>query len=180
MIHFTIRAVFIAIFAVCTVPTATHALTSTEQHAIRLDSTTVLYTVTYRFNVLNRAVRMPIGAGEDIDRESTDDVGYIFVRGDDTPFTNGVSHALVLSSAEIRDGAYYVPQGKEQFFTLVALLKVPEEVGGDTQSTPVGLKVISLPFSLVDTYREDQGYLTSEQLKSYITPKILLPTPTNK
>ncbi len=163
----------ISLFAIALVlPQDTSAYETTEQAAVRINDNTVLYTITYKFGFLNRETFMPIGAVRGLENASSSDyVGYDILNKDQI-YKGGEVNALVLSTAKIKENQYYLPEGKAGYFTLVALVTVPND--GLVYEENLNLKINHLPFTMVKTEnnKETKVYLSREELEDYVSPLI--------
>ena len=163
----------ISLFAMALVlPQDTNAYETTEQTALRINDNTVLYTITYKFGFLNRETYMPIGVVRGLENSSSSSyVGYDILNQDQV-YKEGKVNALVLSSTKIKDNQYYLPEGKAGYFTLVALVTVPNE--SLVKEEDLSLKINHLPFTMVKTEsgKKTKVYLSSEELEDYVSPRI--------
>ncbi len=170
-------------------PSITHAYLTTAQSAVDLGNGTALLTVSYKFGFLNREVYLPILADRNkkIDGKGTD-AGYsilfdgknagqattsVLTSNIATASLNytvlpGKSKAIVLSKAEIKDGRYYIPKGKSEVFTLIALVDLSKSNLKDN----VSLLMTSLPFTMVDKSKKIDARLNPSELQYYKTPEI--------
>ncbi len=158
------------------IPGVSQAYLTTAQSAKRFSDTTALFTVTYRFGFLNREAYLPISAVRNLAFSTTSDaVGYTLLDGAATNTPVGTMNGLVLSSAEIRDGMYYLPAGKAADFTLVAALTT----GTTTKEADYALTISSLPFYMIDDRTKTRGRLNPSELQYYTTPEVELNSTTS-
>lgn len=170
-------------------PSLTHAYLTTEQSAIDLGNGIALFTVTYKFGFLNREVYMPILTDRNKKFDGTgSDAGYsiLFNGKNEAKATTSVltsdiataslnytilpgkSKAIVLSKAEIKDGRYYLPKGKSETFTLIALVDLTKTSLKDD----VSLLMTSLPFTMMDKGKKIEARLNPSELQYYKTPEV--------
>lgn len=163
----------IGLFAmVLVLPQGASAYETTNQTALRISDNTTLYTITYKFGFLNRETHMPIGVVRGLENSSSSSyVGYDILNQDQV-YKEGKVNALVLSSTKIKDNQYYLPEGKAGYFTLVALVTVPNE--SLVKEEDLSLKINHLPFTMVKTEsgKKTKVYLSENELKDYATPKV--------
>lgn len=153
---------------ICLVPTGTQAYETTSQTAVAFGPDKVLFTISYKFGFLNRDVYMPTLTKRNISSTSTTNtLGYSLVDGKNTTSSLGQVTAAVLSNAEIKDGRYYIPRGKNATFTLVAVFD--KKLINTTDD--LSLRITSLPFTLVDESKEINAFLQPPELNKYVTPK---------
>lgn len=172
-------------------PSVSQAYLTTAQSAVDLGNGTALFTVTYKFGFLNREVYMPILAKRN--KEFTDtgtNAGYSILFNDkneakatsskvnieDANVTlnytvlPGKARAMVLSTAEIKDGRYYLPKGKVGTFTLIALV----DMSKSTIKDDISLLMTSLPFTMLDKGKIIEARLNPSELQYYKTPEVTL------
>jgi len=151
------------------VPGATHAYLTTSQTAVPYGNDKILFTVSYKFGFLNRDVYMPISAVRGLDtNDKSGNLGYGVVVDGVIDVKIGSTTALVLSSAEIKDGRYYLPRGKNGTFTLVAIMDNKPAQNAKNLS----LLVTSLPFTMVEKGKNYEAQLNPSELQYYVTPKV--------
>ncbi len=158
--------------AMLVLPQSSSAYEATEQTAVRINENTVLYTITYKFGFLNRETYMPIGVERGLENGSSSScVGYDILNQGQI-YKDGKVNALVLSNIKIKDNQYYLPEGKAGYFTLVALVTVPND--GMVAKENLNLKINHLPFTMVKTEsnKKTEVYLNADELKGYVSPKI--------
>lgn len=159
---------FILIFLI---PQASQAYFTTTQSATKLNDETVLFTVTYKFGFLNRELYMPIVTERGLQATSTKfSVGYDLMSEDDEVLDIGSSAAVVLSGDEdiqIKDGRYYLPQGRSAEFTFVALVTTPAG-----ESSDASLLITHLPFITINDGKALDQHLNPSELQYYRTPEV--------
>lgn len=158
---------------ICLTPAVSEAYFTTMQNATKITENTTLFTVTYKFGFLNRELYMPIVTERGLQATSTKfSVGYDLVTEDDEVLNVGSTTAIVLSGdedIEIKNGRYYLPQGKSAEFTFVALVTTPT---GETAEA--SLLVTHLPFIMMKGDEEIAARLNPSELQYYRTPEVEL------
>jgi hypothetical protein len=144
---------------------------TTKQSARAFNDTTALYTITYRFGFLNREVYIPVSTERATSSTARDRIGYTIVDSHKTTLTTGSTSALVLSTAAIKDGMYYLPQGQSADFTLAALLTIPKGMSPQKYA----LQASALPFDMIVDGKTVKGQLNPSELQYYVTPNVALP-----
>lgn len=145
----------------------TQAYYTTAQSATALDNTTALYTVTYRFGSPTRDISMPILAVRDPQSLTrTDTLGYTLIDRKASSTTLGTAAGIVLSSATIKDGRYFIPAGQAASFTLVSVVHMPTA----ELATKYKLRVTSLPFTFIKDGAPLENHLNPGELEYYTTP----------
>ncbi len=161
------------VFSFLITPAASEAYFSTAQSATKITVDTTLFTITYKFGFLNRELYMPIVTERGLQATSTKfSVGYDLLSEDDETLNAGSATAIVLSGdkdIEIKNGRYYLPQGKSAEFTFVALVNTPANETADAS-----LLVTHLPFIMVKEDEEIAARLNPSELQYYRTPEVEL------
>jgi hypothetical protein len=150
------------------IPTSAYGYRLTAASATAITADTTLYTITFRMGFLNREVSIPIMA-EQGSSTRTRAVSFALRQADGSPVTAPRVEAMVLSQAAIKDGSYYLPEGKNADFTLVALVRGLLEPGNTR------LEITGLPFTLIDGNRRTDANAPSGYLPALRTP---IPTDT--
>lgn len=153
-----------AVFVTLSIPQPSLAYKTTSQSARSYGETTALFTITYRFGFLNRELYMPVQASRGL-TTARDAVGYELMAGATTSALGSVN-AMVLSTAEIKDGMYYLPEGKAADFTFVGVLTLP--AGANVADYKAQLT--ALPFVMVDNGQRIKAQLNPSELQYYKTP----------
>ena len=105
-------------------PQSSQAYLTTAQSAKAVSSTTALFTITYHFGFLTRELYMPIIAKRDlIGTTTSSEAAFTLLDHKGATTTIGLMNGIVLSTATIKDGQYYLPAGTSADFTLVARLQ---------------------------------------------------------
>ena len=175
MITFKLK-LFIGVFAfTLLLPSTSKAYFTTDQTATRINSETILYTVTYEFGLSGRELYMPIGALRD-DNSTTSSPYLKYTLLDKEDRTDiGKSAGLVFSTdedVEIRDNQYYLAPDKTAKFTLVTLVNLPADQL--ESNLDLSLLVTSLPFTMVKGGTPIPAHLNPSELQYYRTPTISL------
>lgn len=143
------------------------AYNTTNQSATALTDNIGLFTIEFQLGTQKYDTYVPIFAKRDLPHDSNAGLlGYEFLTNSEEPTTVGESAAIVLSSAPIKDGMYYLPAGSGAVLTLITFLNVPEEV----PEQDVALHVTELPFYFGDDQQPQR--LNVSELKRYITPEV--------
>ncbi len=161
------------VFSFLITPAAAEAYFTTAQSATKITADTTLFTVTYKFGFLNRELYMPIVTERGLQATSTKfSVGYDLLSEDDEVLNIGSMAAIVLADDEdiqIKNGQYYLPQGKSAEFTFIALVTTP---AGET--TDASLLITHLPFIMVKAGEEVPARLNPSEMQYYRTPEVEL------
>lgn len=154
---------------VCALPAGAQAYFTTSQTATAYGPDKVLFTISYKFGFLNRDLYMPISAIRGLDTTNTSgNLGYGVVADGVIDSKIGRTTALVLSSAAIKDGQYFVPKGKNGTFTLVVVMDNKPALN----TKDLSLLVTSLPFTMIDNNKIIVAKLNPSELQYYVTPKL--------
>jgi hypothetical protein len=162
----------LAIFAfIACLPQNSSAYEVVEKNAVSINENTVLLAVTYKFGFLNRETYMSIGAERGLNSSSSAYVGYDILNQGKV-YKDGQVNSLVLSGTKIRDGQYYLPEGKAGYFIMVALVTLPQ--GNEVSKEDLSLKINHLPFTMVKvkTGEKSKVYLSEEELKDFVSSKV--------
>ena len=161
-----------ALIVVCfSAPAVTQAYFTTNQQALAVTDTTGFFTITYEFGFDTRDAYLPIAATRgDSDHEKV--LIYDIMADEEDVVEDGTAAGMVLSTAEIRDGRYYIPAGETASFTLFVVYTAPE---GETEED-YSVQVTHLPFDMhfLDTGYVNENGLNEPELRPYITPEIEL------
>ncbi len=175
MSNFKIKFILLLVVVLLSVPKLSLAFDVLDQKAVWLNHNTFLYTITYEFGFVNRDFRMPTVAFRDLTSDASSPfISYSFKKNAERMSDNFLSHAAVLSKAEIRNGKYYVAEGKKEKFTLVVIGMVPSKMISDKVFDGVSVQVDSLPFNLIGEGTETINLLHAEKIKDYTTPELKL------
>ena len=151
-------------------PSFSEAYFTTSQSAIKLNDSTVLFTVSYGFGLKDRDLLMPIYTERTEFSKSEDTLSYsILNQGTTTAY--GKTVGVVLTKDEdvkVVDGQYFLPAGQSAEFTLISLLTLDEELS----DTDLSLLVTHLPFTMVVDEVSHQNQLNPSELQYYLTPSI--------
>lgn len=151
-------------------PNLASAYEVTDTNAVRLNDDTVLFSITYKFGFLNRESLYPIIANQG-NSESPEMLDYE-VRGGGEAF-EAFAPAVVLSDdedVEVRDGMYYLPEGKNAEFTLIGLLALDES---DPREV-LQLVINRLPYTTLNDGEMAHSEVLPEELPDYRSPQITL------
>ena len=148
--------------------TNTYAYETTGQAMYTLNDSLALYTVGYEFGFLNADLWMPITAVRENQTETTKPlVSYAFMTPQAETAWSGVSHAIVVSDAVVKNGYYFVPAGERANFTLLVLY---QPVG--TTGESVSLQVTELAGLIKKDGELSRVQVTPEELEQYQTPAL--------
>ena len=145
---------------------AAEAYVTTNQTAQTFGPDTELFTITYHFGAAKYDFYLPITALRDTTNGTNKVLGYTILNGSGTTTTTGLTTALVLSQAAIKDGRYFIPAGTSTDFTLVAIWHKPPH----TTVLPYQLLVTALPFTQNVNDILYENHLNPSELQYYITP----------
>lgn len=155
------------LFLLICLPNIADAYKTTDQSSVRLNSNTVLHVVTYEFGFLNADLWMPIVANREAELDDKKpQLSFEFQESDGALAWDGVSHAVVLSSATIKDGFYYVPKGRRASFTLLVLHESLSEISNEH------LQVTGLSGVIQKNTGQFLIKLSDEELSDYRTSEI--------
>lgn len=159
------------VFSCVISPVAAEAYFTTAQSATKLTDDTSLYTVTYKFGFLNRELYMPITAVRGLATSSPAfSVGYDLLTPTNTVVTSGFALGIVLTDdedVEIRDNAYYLPEGRSAEFTLMTVVRTTP---GAQEGT--SLLMTHLPFTMIKGDEVIKARLNPSELQYYRTPAV--------
>lgn len=160
------KSMKLALFALCglmLLPQSAAAYEVTDSQAYRLDDTTYLFTVSYKFGFLNREMATPIFAT----RSEADGTKVEYAIEVNNEPASGIMGAVVLTKDEdvvIEDGYYTLPRGRNAEFTLVGIVRT------ETDVTSAGLQITKLPYLTHDDGQTWLGGVTDEELLEYRSP----------
>ncbi len=161
-----IVALFIALS-----PITSHAYFTTAQTANALTENAGLFSVSYRFGALKQDFYMPTTPIRNILTDTADNrLGYTIRTDQDDISDVGIATAVIKSSAEVRDGYYFIPAGTASTFELIVVLQTDPYA----REMDYYLQVESLPFKAqLETGLQDRR-LNPSELQYYATPEIEL------
>lgn len=171
MKNFKIHLFFGLFIILLSLPQSSSAYEVTERSVVPISDNAVLLAVTYKFGFLNRETYMPIGAERGLNSTSSAYVGYDILNQGKV-YKDGLVNGLVLSGTKIKDNQYYLLEGKAGYFIMVALVTLPE--GSMISKEDLSLRINHLPFTMVKvkTGAKSKVYLSEEELKDFVSPKI--------
>ena len=144
-------------------PLTSHAYGTSEQTAVRLSDTHVLFTITYKLGFLNRESSLPIIANTGFDK----DISFVITDQNNSQITANTHSIILRDKAELKNKRYFLPEGKNSNFTLVAVAEIPKS---DTDTTHQ-LKIINLPFITIDDDKVAKlGKVDENTLTEFQTP----------
>lgn len=153
-------------------PTATFAYFTTSQSAIALNENTILFSIKYKFGMVNSDLEMPIGAirNAEFNGEKTY-LGYELFADGQKVSTIGAA-GLVLSNAKVDKNKYLVPKGASEEFQLIVIAKIADI--SLLKNPDLLLKVTSLPFTIINNGIKYPNHLNKGELNYYQTPEVRL------
>lgn len=159
--------VFLGFFALLLSPLGASAYETTDQRAIKINETTAIYFIEYKFGHENHDFYMPVLAERDQEHGSeVKSIGFEVLEDGEEPTEIGSTQAIVLSNTPISNGMYKVPKGFSSTFTLAVILTTDE----DDFENDYAIRVTDLPFYSGD----DLEYmrLNTSELQHYVTDEI--------
>ena len=170
---FKIKILLIALFALAALPQVTFAYFTTNQTATKLDADTFLFTVTYRFGLDDRDLRMPIVSKRGLTSALVPYVGYVIQNDGKRTVEKGDAYSIVLSDAKVLGNEYFVPAGKVNTFTLVTVLNLtPEMIEKADEESKLSLLMTHLPFTMTEEGKDIPARLNPSELQYYKTPAL--------
>jgi len=164
---------FLSIFAVLFLlisvhPTSAHAYFTTRQAAVTIDNDTAIFTIDFKFGHASHDIYIPIAA-LNTPKQSSSALSYQILNSEGE-IAKGATTAIVLSTAQVKDGMYVIQKGTAKTFTFLVFF-TPDTI--KTEST-ARAQVTNLPFSFDGT---KQLALNTSELTYYTTPTISLHKP---
>jgi hypothetical protein len=164
----------LALLAICcflVVPPVSHAAVK----GVAMTNNTALFLIKFDFVAGKEDYRIPIGALQGLDFESTSTfAGYKVFSGKKESKNIEKTAGIILSKQPIVDGLYYkIPAGQQAHFTLVSLVTVPKDTTVGTYHTELS----HMPYKDGDTWtkvsKNDLGkfYSDSVLLNNHIISK---------
>ncbi len=141
------------------------AFTVTDQSVTRLTDDTVLFSVTYRFNFLNREARTSLLALPTGTTMNVPAVQYSLVDAEGAVVAGVKSHSLVLSEAAVRGNEYYLPEATPGFFRLISIVRLEPNFVAER----LALQVDSIPLTLIAGDEVSSGRVPDEYLEPFRT-----------
>jgi|GEM_PF-652958 len=172
MIIKNISVLVVTMLIAVSLPTSASAYFTQAQTQLQLTSSTALYSITYSFGLPNQDLYLPIIAERNLMHDASEaKLGYTIRNDREDVITTGDTASFIYSTAEIKDGMYYVPKGSKASFTLVTLFRT--QTG--TPAEDYLLLVENLPF-LVDIGNPELEVrdLNPSELKYYTTNEVRL------
>lgn len=162
--RYILSALCVALFFFGTVATV-HA--NTYGSALAATENTALYAITYTFTTEDYALALPVITDRSQDTaENSKTTNFTFTTSVDGNVNAGNATGLVLSSAAIKNGQYYIPENTTASFTLFVVLTLD----ADDPRAKYGLKMTNLPFTIIKDGQENQQNITS--LSKYNTKEV--------
>ena len=159
--------VFVSVIAFGVVGHASsaHAFSVTDQSVVRLSDDTVLFSLTYRLNFLNREAQTPLLALPSSAPAVVPAVRYSFVDADDRVVSGVQSHSLVLSDTAVRGRAYHLPEATPGLFRLVSIVRLQPDFTADSLT----LRIDQVPLTLLDAGVATSGRVPDTYLPDFRT-----------
>ena len=146
MIIKNISVLVVTVLIAASLPHTSNAYFTQTQTESTLTPITALYTITYSFGLPNQDLYMPLTSERNgMHGESESTLGYTIRNGNEDVVTEGNTASFIYSTAEIKNGMYFIPKGSVASFTLVTLFRTQE----GTPTENYSMLVENLPF-LVD------------------------------
>ena len=142
-------------------PFTTHAYGTSEQTAVRLSDTHVLFTITYKLGFLNRESSLPILANTTKDA----DISFIITDENNSQTSNNSQSIVLTDKATLENNRYYLNKGESSDFTLIAIVEIPKSETGHS------LQITNLPFITTDENNQFKlGKVDENTLTDFKTP----------
>ena len=157
----------VALFALAllvTSPSTASAYSTSDQTAVRLTPSHVLFSITYDLGFVNRGTYAPLVANTN---RVQNEIRYEVKAEDGTTVTARSAGFITATHSEVDNGFHKLEYGKKSDFTLYVIAEIPKT------STEHYLQVTSLPFILIDkdnTMR--RGEVAPDRLPEYKTPVV--------
>ncbi len=157
---FALSAFFVLTF---TFVTPANAYFTTGQESFTVDGKTNIYTIDFEFGHAKHDIYIPVHANNTHDAK-TNALSYA-LHDTDGKTLNSNTVAIVLSSAPVQDGMYFVKKGTKRSFTLLVI----ETPGTASAHNGSKLQVTHLPFNFDG---KQQLQLNPSELKYYVTNSV--------
>lgn len=170
---FKIKIFLLVVVAFVALPQVSAAYFTTAQTATKLDADTFLFTVTYRFGLDGRDLRMPVLSRRGLSSALVPYAGYVIQNDGKRTIEKGDAYSIVLSDAKVLGNEYFVPAGKVSTFTLVTVLKLtPEMIAVADEESKLSLLMTNLPFTMTEEGKDIPARLNPSELQYYQTPAL--------
>ena len=158
----------IGIFAVLALilisPLTTQAASTSEQTAVRLTDSHVLFTITYDIGFLNRATYAPVLANTG---KVENEVSYSITAANGNKMYVPSAGFITATHATVENNYYKLEYGKKSDFTLAVIAQIPKS------ETDYTLTITKMPFILIDKDKTTRlSEYTPTQLADYKTPGV--------
>jgi hypothetical protein len=156
--------VFLSLVILCALPQSSHAYGTSEQTAVRLTPSHVLFTITYDFGFLNRGTYAPLMANTgSIENE----VSYEIRDSSDNVKDVTSAGFVTATHSVIENNFHRLEYGKKSDFTLFVIAEIPQT------STGHYLQITNLPFILIDKDKSTTlSGAEASRLPEYKTPTV--------
>jgi len=145
-------------------PITSHAYGTSEQTAVRLSETHVLFSVTYKLGFLNRVSSLPLLANT----SSFKDISFSIIDSDNNEIETKTHSIVLADKAELKNKRYHLPESKSSDFTLITVAELP--ISSDEQYQ---LKITNLPFIIINRENVARlGVIDKNTLAEFVTPFI--------
>jgi len=143
-------------------PITSHAYGTSEQSAVRLSDTHVLFSITYKLGFINRASSLPLIANT----SSSKDLSFTIIDNDNNE-TMIKTHSIILADkSKLKNKRYFLPEGSSSDFTLIVVAEIPVD---DTKKHK--LQITNLPFITIDQGNAVKlGKVDKNTLSEFVTP----------
>jgi len=155
-------SIFVLLAVIILSPLTSHAYGTSQQTAVRLSDTHVLFTITYKLGFLNRSSSLPLLANTTSPR----DISFSIVDQDDKVMVARTNSIILADNYKLKNNRYFLPEGRSSNFTLVT---VAELFLDDTRK--YSLETTRLPFITIDDNNVARmGEVDKNALKEFKTP----------
>jgi hypothetical protein len=135
---------YVALFSIALIsalPHSSFAYSTSEQTAVRLSDSHVLFTITYDIGFLNRAAYAPLVANTGT---IANEVSYSIIASNGNKMYVPSAGFVTAKNAVLENNYYRLQMGKKSDFTLSVIAAIPKS---DVEHS---LKITKLPFILID------------------------------
>ncbi len=160
----TFAVALFALVLLVTSPSTASAYSTSDQTAVRLTPSHVLFSITYDLGFVNRGTYAPLVANTNSEEN---EVRYEVKTKDGTTVTTRSAGFVTATHSEVDNGFHKLEYGKKSDFTLYVIAEIP------VSSTEHYLQVTSLPFILINTDGTmRRGGVMTTRLPEYKTPVV--------
>lgn len=164
---FAVGIFFIALTS--NLPNVALSYYTTDQSVTRLSNSLALFSITYRFGVLDAYTELPTIAERTTDALTEDVLTYSISASEIGVTDMGSTRALIVSDAHVQNEKFQIDSNSAKSFTLYVAL----QLDATDAMAKYQLHVDQLPFW---TSKSDEAtaihHLNPSELEHYVTPKI--------